>query len=88
MIEAQASGLPCVISDRVPKQCDVTGNVQIIGLDEQPAQWAKKILDQHVAQAKVDRASGTDIVTDAGFDIKANAEWLQKFYLDILQNIS
>ena len=31
MIEAQASGLPCTISDRVPEQCDVTGNVQIIG---------------------------------------------------------
>ncbi|MFQ9337190.1 MAG: hypothetical protein ACLR2M_01065 [Varibaculum sp.] len=39
MIEAQASGLPCTISDRVPEQCDVTGNVQIIGLNATPAEW-------------------------------------------------
>ena len=84
MIEAQASGLPCTISDRVPKQCDVTGNVQVIGLDESPAEWAKRILNQHAAYAGTDRASGADTVTDAGFDIKANAEWLQKFYVDAL----
>ncbi len=84
MIEAQASGLPCTISDRVPKQCDVTGNVQIIGLDDSPSQWAKKIWNQYSAYGKSERANGADIVTDAGFDIKANAEWLQKFYVDAL----
>lgn len=84
MIEAQSSGLPCTISDRVPKQCDVTGNVQIIGLDDSPSQWAKKIWDQYSAHDKSERTNGADIVTDAGFDIKANAEWLQKFYVDAL----
>ena len=84
MIEAQASGLPCTISDRVPRQCDVTGNVQIIGLDEPPAAWAKRILDQHATYAGTDRASGADAVAHAGFDITSNAEWLQKFYLDAL----
>lgn len=84
MIEAQASGLPCTISDRVPKQCDVTGNVQVIGLDDSPSQWAKKIWDQYSTHDKSERANGADIVTDAGFDIKSNAEWLQKFYVDAL----
>lgn len=84
LIEAQASGLPCTISDRVPKQCDVTGNVQIIGLDDSPSQWAKKIWNQYSAYGKSERANGADIVTDAGFDAKANAEWLQKFYVDAL----
>lgn len=84
MIEAQASGLPCTISDRVPKQCDVTGNVQVIGLDESPAEWAKRILDQYAASAGTNRSSGADAVANAGFDITANAEWLQKFYLDAL----
>ena len=62
----------------------MTGNVQVIGLDESPAEWAKRILNQHAAYAGTDRASGADTVTDAGFDIKANAEWLQKFYVDAL----
>lgn len=84
MIEAQASGLPCTISDRVPKQCDVTGNVQIIGLDEMPSCWAKHILNQHASYNESNRISGVDAVTNAGFDIKANAEWLQQFYFDAL----
>ncbi len=84
MIEAQSSGLPCTISDRVPKQCDVTGNVQVLGLDDAPSQWAKKILNQYSAHNRSERANGADIVADAGFDIKANAEWLQKFSVDAL----
>lgn len=84
MIEAQASGLPCTISDRVPEQCDVTGNVQIIGLNATPAEWAKRILDQHAEYAGTNRTEGTDKVTKAGSDIKANAEWLQRFYVDAL----
>lgn len=84
MIEAQASGLPCTISDRVPEQCDVTGNVQIIGLNATPAEWAKRILDQHAEYAETNRTEGSDKVTKAGFDIKANAEWLQRFYVDAL----
>lgn len=84
MIEAQASGLPCTISDRVPEQCDVTGNVQIIGLNATPAEWAKRILDQHAEYAGTNRTEGAGKVTKAGFDIKANAEWLQRFYVDAL----
>lgn len=30
MVEAQAAGLPCVISDRVPVECDITGNVTVV----------------------------------------------------------
>lgn len=84
MIEAQASGLPCTISDRVPEQCDVTGNAQIIGLNATPAEWAKRILDQHAEYAGTNRTEGAGKVTKAGFDIKANAEWLQRFYVDAL----
>ncbi|MBF9694821.1 glycosyltransferase family 1 protein [Bifidobacterium dentium] len=84
MIEAQASGLPCTISDRVPEQCDVTGNAQIIGLNATPAEWAKRILDQYAEYAGTNRTEGAGKVTKAGFDIKANAEWLQRFYVDAL----
>ncbi|WP_243386622.1 glycosyltransferase [Bifidobacterium primatium] len=81
MIEAQSAGLPCTISDRVPAQCDVTGNVQIVPLDAEPDEWAKRILAQADAPKIADRAQGPELVTKAGFDITANAQWLQKFYL-------
>ena len=85
MIEAQASGLPCTISDRVPEQCDVTGNVQIIGLDDDPRHWAERILDQHRRWHDVNRGEGASLVAGKGFDIQSNAEWLQRFYVDELR---
>ncbi|MFC5222585.1 glycosyltransferase family 1 protein [Bifidobacterium leontopitheci] len=84
MIEAQASGLPCTISDHVPVQCDVTGNVQVVPLDATPDEWATQILAQVAAPKVADRAQGPALVTKAGFDIVKNAAWLQEFYLDAL----
>lgn len=84
MIEAQASGLPCVISDRVPAQCDVTGTVAIVPLHDEPGRWAEAVLEHVRKLASRNRATGADAVTESGFDIIANAQWLERFYLDAL----
>ena len=78
MIEAQASGLPCVISDQVPKECIVTcGLVSSKSLNELPIQWAEHILqpmpktrENHIKEIK-----------KAGYDIVDAAERLETFYL-------
>ena len=86
MIEAQSAGLPCTISDKVPSQCDVTGNVQIVALEASPEDWARSVLAQHdkAVETATDRTTGADKVTEAGYDIVANAQWLQEFYLNAL----
>lgn len=43
-IEAQAAGLPCVLSDRVPKDVTVTENVSFLSLDDPLDKWADKVL--------------------------------------------
>ena len=43
-VEAQASGLPCVISDKTPLECDVTGRVRQIALDDGPEAWAEAVI--------------------------------------------
>lgn len=88
MIEAQASGLPCVISDRVPAQCDITSTVAIVPLRDAPEQWAETVL-RHVRKLALrDRAIGSDAVSGAGFDITVNARWLERFYLTALAQSS
>lgn len=84
MIEAQAAGLPCTISDRVPRQCDVTETVQVVSLDSASDIWAKRILEQAGRWNPAIRAKGADSVTAAGYDINSNATWLQNFYLKAL----
>lgn len=44
VIEAQATGLPCVIADTITREADITGLVQYISLADTPEQWAKQAL--------------------------------------------
>lgn len=82
MIEAQATGLPCVISDHVSKECIVTkGLVTVKRLDESPVQWAKDILQQ----SHKGRENHIAEIEEAGYDISIVAQKLENFYLQNLE---
>lgn len=44
VIEAQATGLPCVIADTITADANITGLVQFLSLDASPEMWAQKAL--------------------------------------------
>lgn len=78
MVEAQASGLPCLISDKVPSECIITdGLTEVIPLSESPDTWAKKILVKR-GTPRTDRRTE---ISAHGFDITTEAVKLQEFYL-------
>ena len=45
VIEMQAAGLPCVVSDGVPKSAMVTNKIRFLSLQESPEEWARQLLD-------------------------------------------
>ena len=45
VIEAQASGLPCVISDTITREANITGLVKYISLNSSAEVWAKEALE-------------------------------------------
>lgn len=77
MVEAQASGLPCLISDKVPIECKMTDLVQQIPLAVGAEVWAKKSI---AAAKETVREDTSEQIKAAGFDIAENAKWLQDFY--------
>lgn len=78
MVEAQAAGLPCVISDKVPDECIVTeGLVTVQKLSDSAENWAKHI----VSRANIQREDTGEQIKAHGFDIAKNAKWLEEFYL-------
>lgn len=78
-IEAQSSGLPVIISDKVPIECKKTDLVEVMTLSAPAYVWAEKVLDS----LNTKRINTFEQIKDAGFDIKKNAKWLQEFYIKL-----
>ena len=77
-MEAQASGLPCFFSDRIPQECRVTDEVTFIPLEKSPAYWAKEVLNSKNHY----RAYNYDRIKNAGYDISDKASFLENIYLN------
>ena len=81
LVEAQASGMKCVISDGVPTESIlVEENVEVISLKENAEQWANKILKIQ----NFERKDVSVIIKNAGYDIKRSAEKLEQKYIKLL----
>ena len=70
LVEAQASGLPCVVSAVVSREADLTGLVHFMDLTRSPEEWARKLLEC----AKEERTDCMDQVTAAGYSVQHTAE--------------
>lgn len=77
-VEAQASGLPLVLSDVISKQADLTGRVDFLSLKAPLSDWGKATLG--ALRTEEERFAGRVEVESAGFDISNQAKWFEKFY--------
>jgi len=82
LIEAQASGLPCVVADSIPNEALITQNVQQVLLTESPKMWAEVILQRNSGH---ERTCAFIEVKKQGYDIEENYKWLQEFYLGLVE---
>ena len=80
LVEVQASGLPCLISDKVPIECKMTEAVQQIPLNDAPEIWAECAIEA----AKMPRKNTYAEIKSAGYDIEENARRLQKMYEEMM----
>lgn len=79
LIEAQCSGLPCVISNNIPEESVLIKElIHIHSLKEDPSVWAETAL--HCNRAK--REECADKIKETGFDVNKSAKWLEEFYLE------
>ncbi|MEL1240116.1 glycosyltransferase family 1 protein [Flavobacterium flavipallidum] len=82
LVEAQAAGLHCVISDGIPKEAIlISENVSVISLKESAIQWVEKINNLNFCPKK----DVTPIIKAKGYDIEANVRILEAKYTELLQ---
>lgn len=79
LIEAQAAGLPCLISDKVPIECKKTNLVRQILLLDGVEKWADLVLDASIQS----RENTLEQIRNSGFDVSENAVKLMNFYLNV-----
>lgn len=77
IIEAQASSLPCVLSDTITKECKITENVEFLSLKTDVDTWSNVTLKM----SKLPRYDSSNDIIKSGYDIEQNAIWLQNFYI-------
>lgn len=76
MVEAQAAGLRCVVSDSITRESDVTGRVEFLSIKDSPDIWADKIL-----ASPCTREDTSELMLRNGYDTVTMAKWLTEYYL-------
>lgn len=81
VVEAQAAGLPCLISDNITTDVDLSKLVVRLPVDDIYV-WVEAILNSEIKKLDV-----TSEIRRAGFDVKNSVENLTKFYYSIFDNV-
>ena len=80
VVEAQAAGLPCFVSDTVTKNVGVSKLVHYLPIDQGTEPWIKAITDD-----KLERKSAAEEIKQAGFDITGTSKWLMNLYYKLME---
>jgi glycosyltransferase involved in cell wall biosynthesis len=76
VVEAQAAGLPCLLSDTITTEVKLTDLVEFLPIDKGAQIWAERI----PVYRGYSRRDTTEDLRNAGYDIKEAAKRLEGFY--------
>lgn len=82
LVEAQASGLKCLVSNKITKQIKITENLEFMNINDDPEKWADSVLKNKNYYRRKQNIN----LSLKKFEIKVVAKDLENFYLKITQN--
>lgn len=80
VIEAQSAGLNCIVSNQIPNEAILTDLVEKVSLSDKTYIWSNKVIDKMVYRRK----DTIELIKSAGYDIEDTTEWLENFYLRLV----
>ncbi len=76
-VEAQASGIRCLLSDKCDRNVNITGLCEFLPLEKD--RWVSAMKEETGL-----RPYTKEDIIKAGFDVKTTAKWLEEFYRSIV----
>lgn len=76
LVEAQAAGLKCFVSDTITREARATDLVTYLSIEQSAGEWAERI----DASASYERRDTGQTMREAGFDVVMQAAAYRKFY--------
>ena len=84
-VEAQAAGVPCVLSTGVPELAVIAPqHVVRLPLDAGIDVWAEAV--KRAVHDGADRSEGAVAARRSGYDISGASEWLSAYYGELLED--
>jgi glycosyltransferase involved in cell wall biosynthesis len=80
VIEAQAAGLPCIVSDKVPSEAIITDLVSTLPISALKQDWVNEL--SRLIKVSKRRDTYKNIINN-GYDIQESSQWLTNFYLNL-----
>ena len=78
-VEAQANGLPCLLSDGIPKDVDLSSDVFHLPIDQDADCWAARI-KSITPKSYEERRKGRNVIAEAGFDERCSQRYVKELY--------
>ena len=79
LIEAQTAALPCLISDVISNEIDLTDYIYRASLNLSATEWAKKA--KYILDNNCPRSDTTEKIRVAGYDIETTTNEMYNYYL-------
>lgn len=80
LVEAQANGLHCIISDNITKEVNLTGLVKFVSLNDDFKKWVGEIENCDVKNRQETSKRAIQNIQENGYDTKSASNELVKYY--------
>lgn len=83
-VEAQVSGLHCLVSNNIPHELEITQNIDFLSIEDNPQRWALRCIEVLNNNA-LNRNASYEKVKNTKFDINSEANKLLIYYEAMLK---
>ena len=82
-IEAQAMSLRVVASNAIPQEANISSYITFLSLDKNPKEWAEEVVKRGEEYSR--DIDNTQMIKNAGFDIRESAKSLEQIYRRLME---